>query len=208
MKVTSKSFIAGEMIPSRFAFARAAKVEHVELAGNVSPHLAWSEIPEGTKSFAVTCIDPDVPTVGDDVNKEGREVPHDLPRCDFVHWLMVDVPASCRELAEGACGKGVIAGGKKDPPGPAGSRQGLNDYTAWFADTEGMKGDYLGYDGPAPPWNDQRMHHYVFTVHALDIERTPVEGAFGLADLKSAIEGHVLASASISGRYTQNPKLL
>ena len=74
------------------------------LAGNRNPHLAWSGAPKGTQSFALACIDTDVPSKGDDVNKDGRSVPADLPRVDFAHWLMIDVPATCNAIAAGACG--------------------------------------------------------------------------------------------------------
>ncbi|MCB9834195.1 MAG: YbhB/YbcL family Raf kinase inhibitor-like protein, partial [Planctomycetes bacterium] len=124
MRLTSTSFLDGAMIPTRYAFARAATTGHVELSDNVNPQLLWSDVPAGTRSFAISCIDPDVPSVPDDVNQEGRSVPADLPRCEFVHWLMVDVPADCREIAEGACAEGVIAGGKRTPTGPTGARQG------------------------------------------------------------------------------------
>jgi phosphatidylethanolamine-binding protein (PEBP) family uncharacterized protein len=41
-----------------------------------------------------------------------------------------------------------------------------------------MAGEYYGYDGPCPPWNDERVHTYVFTLYALDIPRLPLEGRF------------------------------
>lgn len=50
---------------------------------DVSPQLSWSEVPEGTKSFALTVIDPDA------------------PRGDFIHWLVCDIPADTREISEG-----------------------------------------------------------------------------------------------------------
>jgi len=68
-----------------------------------------------------------------------------------------------------------------------------------------MAGDYYGYDGPCPPWNDERPHRYVFTVYALDVARLAVEGRFGGLEARRAVEGHVLAQASITGRYTLNP---
>ena len=70
-----------------------------------------------------------------------------------------------------------------------------------------MEGDYYGYDGPCPPWNDSLIHHYVFTVYALDLPSLPLAGRFTGADARRAIEGHVLAQASITGTYTLNPRL-
>ena len=71
-----------------------------------------------------------------------------------------------------------------------------------------MRGDYCGYDGPCPPWNDERLHHYRFTVYATDLERCPVDGRFTAANVLAAIAGHVLAEASLTGSYTLNPRLL
>jgi hypothetical protein len=70
-----------------------------------------------------------------------------------------------------------------------------------------MAGKFFGYDGPAPPWNDSILHHYTFTVYALDIEEVPVVGEFTGQQVRAAIDGHVLAEASIMGTYTQNPRL-
>jgi Raf kinase inhibitor-like YbhB/YbcL family protein len=208
MDITSTSFTNATPIPERFCFCRMDPEAHVAMADNVSPHLAWSDAPEGTRSFVLLCMDPDVPTVGDDVNQEGRTVPHDLPRCDFCHWVMVDIPADCHELAEGACSNGITAGGKTDPPGPAGARQGITNYTDWFDGDPDMGGDYHGYDGPAPPWNDERLHHYHFTIYALDIDACSVDGTdFRASDVLQAIEGHVLAQASIIGTCSLNPAL-
>ena len=70
-----------------------------------------------------------------------------------------------------------------------------------------MRGDYHGYDGPCPPWNDEIVHHYVFTVYALDIEHLPLTGKFGGPEVRAAMQGHILAEASLTGTYTLNPKL-
>jgi Raf kinase inhibitor-like YbhB/YbcL family protein len=207
MKLVSRSFRDNARIPGRCAFAVKSPKGHVRLAENRNPHLAWSGAPADTRSFVITCIDADAPTRPDDVNKEGREVPVDLPRAEFVHWLLVDVPADIAEIAEGSCSEGVSARGKSAPPGPPGSRQGLNDYTGWFKGDATMEGRYLGYDGPCPPWNDARTHRYSFEVLALDVERCAVGDSFTLVDLRKAVEGHVLAKASISGRYSLNPKI-
>ena len=104
--------------------------------------------------------------------------PADLPRVDFFHWILIDLPASVRQLATGEYSREVTPRGKAGPAAPHGTRQGINDYTGWFSGDHDMRGDYYGYDGPCPPWNDERMHRYVFTVYALDIERLPIEGRF------------------------------
>jgi phosphatidylethanolamine-binding protein (PEBP) family uncharacterized protein len=70
-----------------------------------------------------------------------------------------------------------------------------------------MAGDYYGYDGPCPPWNDEIPHRYVFTLFALDVEKLPLAGRFGGKEARAAIQGHVLAQASITGRYSLNPSV-
>ena len=208
MEVSTTSFEDGGRIPSEYAFAEAHPETRVALAGNVNPDLSWTDVPEGTKSFAIICHDPDVPSVGDDVNQPDREVPADLPRVDFFHWIAVDLPVGLREVAEGEFCDAVFLGGQDANMGPHGCMQGVNDYTGWFAGDPDMEGEYYGYDGPAPPWNDSIIHRYVFTVFALDVETLGLSGAFSGHEARSAMEGHVLAEASVTGTYTQNPRLL
>jgi Raf kinase inhibitor-like YbhB/YbcL family protein len=207
VKLTSTSLQHDAAIPSCYAFGRPDPETHIALSDNCSPHMCWSGAPVETRSFALLCIDPDVPTVGDDVNQEGRTVPVDLPRGPFVHWVLVDMAPSCFELDEGACGSGVVARGKQEPKGPTGSRQGVNDYTGWFSGDPDMSGTYRGYDGPCPPWNDERLHHYTFTVYALSVDRLQLEGDFTAVDARAAMDGHVLAEASLTGTYTTNPSV-
>ena len=211
MKLWSDSWINGERIPTRFA-AGKPDADGVTFSDNLSPHLAWSEVPAGTRSFALICHDFDVPSRGDDVNQADREVPADLPRVDFFHWVMVDLPGSTSELKEGEFSRGFTARGK---PGPqvgvasaGAARHGLNDYTGWFASNADMAGEYFGYDGPFPPFNDSLIHHYVFTVYALAIARAPVEGHFTGPQVREAIYPHILAEATHSGTYTLNKRLI
>ncbi len=92
--VSSKDISDGQILPD----------DHVFEHGNVSPQLSWSGAPAGTRSFAVTCFDPDAPTGS-----------------GFWHWAAFDIPAEVTELSRGA--------GSDDFAGlPAGAKQARNDY--------------------------------------------------------------------------------
>ena len=205
MKLTSSGIQNNGKIPAEFAFCAPDPKTHVTLSKNRNPDLAWSDAPAGAKSFALICHDTDVPSKPDDVNQEGRAIPAALPRIDFHHWVLVDLPADARSIKAGEFSDGVTARGKKGPEGPRGARQGINDYTMWFASDQDMSGNYFGYDGPCPPWNDTIPHHYVFTLYALDLGKCPVSGTFKGADVLAAIRGHVLAQATLTGIYSLNP---
>ena len=205
MKLTSSSFEDGGAIPAEFAFCAPDAKTHATLSKNRNPQLAWSDVPIGTSSFALVCHDPDVPSRGDDVNKEGRSIPASLPRVDFFHWVLVDLPASIVGVSAGELSSTVVSRGKPGPQAAHGARQGINDYTAWFQGDADMAGDYYGYDGPCPPWNDAIAHRYVFTVFALDVVRLTLPIRFGGKEVREAVRGHVLAQASLTGRYTLNP---
>ena len=208
MKLWSDSWANGDAIPARYAAGKIEPGGEVGFSDNVNPHLAWSELPAGTLSLVLICHDFDVPSRGDDVNKSDREVPADLPRVDFFHWVMVDIAPSLGAIGEGQFCRGFTARGKPGPAAGHGARHGLNDYTGWFASDAERAGDYFGYDGPFPPFNDSLVHHYVFTLYALAIERAPVEGRFTGPQVREAIYDHVLAEATHSGTYTLNRRLL
>jgi len=205
MQIMSSSFGHEQRIPEEFAFGVPDAAQHLRLGPNRNPHLRWSGVPSVARSLVLLCVDTDVPTRADDVNKEGRVVPAGLPRADFYHWVMVDIPPTVQEIAAGAYADGIVPRGKPSPRGPAGSRQGLNDYTLWFGGDADMAGQYFGYDGPCPPWNDERLHHYHFVLYATDLDRCPVDGAFTGPQVRAAIERHVLAEARLTGTYSLNP---
>ena len=135
------------------------------------------------------------------------EVPADLPRVDFFHWVMVDLPPTLSAIAAGEFSKGFTVRGKAGPATLHGARHGLNDYTGWFAGNPEMAGQYFGYDGPFPPFNDSLVHHYLFALYAVDVPRLAVAGDFTGAQVREALAGHVLDAATLSGTYTLNSRL-
>ncbi len=207
MQLRSRSFNDGDPIPGEFAFVVVDPINHFALSTNRNPQLEWNDVPEGTESFALILHDYDVPSRTDDVNREDRTVPASLPRVEFFHWLLLDVPKTTREIAAGSHSNGVTPRGKPGPATPEGLRHGINDYTKWFSGDAHMQGTYYGYDGPAPPWNDTLVHHYVFTLYALDIQHLQVKGELTGPNVRAALAGHVLAEATLTGTYSLNPRL-
>ena len=111
--------------------------------GNVSPHLAWSGAPHGTRSFVITVYDPDAPTGS-----------------GFWHWVVANIPATASRIGANA---------SRTPRMPSGSLETRTDFGA------------PGYGGPCPPAGDQ-PHRYIFTIHALSVNRLDVN-----ADMSAAV---------------------
>jgi len=130
--------------------------------GNRSPALAWTGVPEGTRSFALTVHDPDAPRRG-----------------GWWHWLIFNIPAALSGLVQGV-----------GEPGhePAGSVQSLNSYGT------------TGYGGPCPPVG-HGVHHYVFTVHAMDCDDLGLDADAPPEAVAEAIRGHAIAAASLTALY-------
>ena len=194
----------GAAIPARYAFGKPGDDGPFATSDNISPAIRWSGAPAGTRSFAIICRDPDVPSSGEDVNQEGKLVPADLPRVDFFHWVLVDIAADVAGLDEGAASEGITPRGKSTGKTPHGIT-GKNDYTGWFAGDPDMEGTYGNYDGPCPPWNDSIVHHYHFEVYALDVDSLNLAGGFSGQEALDAMQGHILAKASHMGTYSMNP---
>lgn len=131
MKLISNDLRDGDKLPHRHVFNGMGYD-----GDNISPHLAWDDVPMGTKSFVVTCYDPDAPTGS-----------------GWWHWVVVNLPADTRVLTQGF-GSGLVAV-------PDGVIQTRTDFGK------------AGYGGAAPPKGE--THRYIFTVHALDVERIDVD---------------------------------
>ena len=155
MRLTSSVFDDDSRIPKR----------HTVDGTDVSPPLAWSDVPDGTAELALVVDDPDAP----------RAEP-------WVHWLLYGIPADCRALDEGLPRRERL-------DEPAGARQGRNSFSS----------NNLGYRGPAPP-RGHGTHHYHFRLHALDRTLDVPPGA-DREKLEAALEGHVLATAELTGTY-------
>jgi Raf kinase inhibitor-like YbhB/YbcL family protein len=132
--------------------------------GNVSPSLKWANPPAGTKSFALTTYDPDAPTGS-----------------GWWHWVVVDIPATARELPKGIGKSGTvrISGG---------ARQTRTDFGA------------PGFGGPCPP-QGAKPHRYIFTLTALDIDKLPVPDDASGALVGFNVGAHSLGKATLTARY-------
>ncbi len=149
IELSSSAFGEGVNIPQQYT----------DDGKNVSPPLRWADPPQETKSFALICDDPDA------------------PRGTWVHWVLFNLPADQRELAEGVPDKDEIDGG---------ARQGKNDF------------GNIGYGGPAPP--PGKPHRYFFKLYALDTTLDLTPGA-AKSQVVAAMKGHVLAEGQLTGRY-------
>jgi Raf kinase inhibitor-like YbhB/YbcL family protein len=150
MRLWSTAFDEGGMLPPRFTCD----------GDGVSPPLSWEDVPDGTLGFALLCEDPDAPS--------GL----------FTHWVLYNLPAGTRELAEGVPKDAVLS---------IGARQGTNSF-----------GD-MGYGGACPPRGD-REHRYIFKLYALDTS-LGLEPGESREQLLDAVRDHVLAEAQVTGKY-------
>jgi hypothetical protein len=127
---------------------------------NLSIPLVWKNIPPGTKSFALSIIDP-----------------HPIAQ-NWVHWFVINISAAVTSLPEGASPQ-------KMPPGAVELKNSFGN---------------IGYGGPQPP-KGSGEHPYVVTLHALDVEKLDLAASASLPAFKKALEGKILQSATITGKY-------
>jgi hypothetical protein len=150
MLLVSTAFNDGELIPTKYS----------GYGENVSPDLAWAQVPDGVRSFAMICRDPDA------------------PGGTFYHWVVFNIPDSVRQLPEGLGHAAALR---------FGGTQGMNSFGR------------VGYDGPKPPMG---THRYYFDLYAFDVTFLLDQTATAGRILK-AMKGHVLAQASLMGKYAR-----
>lgn len=205
LKVSVDAFKNGGMMDNKFAFCAPSAQGHTTGGPNLSPSISWSKGPRGTKSYAIILYDTDSPAEQrEKMNKEGMTLTADVPRRNFYHWVLADIPGNVTSLKEGADSNARVVHGKPATPAAAGVR-GLNDYTKVTAANDAMKGQYYGYDGPCPPWNDDLVHRYHFTVYALSVPSLDLPKDFDAAAAMDAMKGKILAQGEELGLFTQNP---
>jgi Raf kinase inhibitor-like YbhB/YbcL family protein len=103
--------------------------------------------------------------------------PHPVAN-NWVHWLVIGLPKNSTSIPEGASGRKM----------PQGSQELKNS----FGET--------GYGGPQPP-RGSGDHPYAFTLYALSASQVEIGKGAGLAAFKQAMEGKILATASLTGYF-------
>jgi Raf kinase inhibitor-like YbhB/YbcL family protein len=153
MEIISSAFKDQEKIPIQYVMPGAG-------GKNISVPISWKNIPSGTRSFALSMVDP-----------------HPVAQ-NWVHWLVINMPPNISSLEEGASRKKM----------PSGSVELKNSF-----------GD-IGYGGPQPP-KGTGDHPYVFTLYALSVEKLDLGLNTSLPAFKKALEGKILDSAMLTGKY-------
>jgi Raf kinase inhibitor-like YbhB/YbcL family protein len=203
LEVKAEGIDSDNYINTDYAFCVPAATGHVKDGPDKSIGISWGKGPEGTKSYAVIMVDPDVPTKFDDAGKEGKALSAEMPRQSFYHWVLYDIPAAQSQIPAGTDSQGIVKNGKSELKTSYGTR-GVNDYAPYFASDPERKGTYAGYDGPCPPWNDERIHHYHIKVFALNTPSLGLKGPVTGHQVMDAVATHILAQGEVVGKYTLN----
>lgn len=153
MQLTSTAFQDGGKIPQQYVMPGAG-------GQNISLPLAWSGAPGGTRSFALSIVDP-----------------HPVAN-NWVHWLVINIPAEATTLPAGASGKNMPAGA-------------VELHNSWGKPA---------YGGPQPP-KGTGDHPYVTTIYALNVPKLDLKPNAGLGTFLKALEGKILGQASLTGYY-------
>jgi len=198
LKVTLQGVDSDGFIEPQYAYCIPDNTGHSASGQNMSIGIEWTAGPATTKSYAIIAVDNDVPADFSNANKEGKTLSVSQVRRPFYHWILADIPVTVTSIAPGADSKSTAA--KPVGETPYGVRA-INDYSMG-ATIHG------GYDGPCPPWNDLRMHHYHFTVYALNVDK--ISGAANMTGEQfiKAATPHIVAAGEAVGKYTLTPALM
>lgn len=158
MKITCPVLLPGDLIPPVYAY------RGVVGGRNISLPVTWADVPEGTKGFSFSIVDR-----------------HPIAQ-NWIHWFVVNIPASATGIAEGASGSHENM--------PSGSLELLNSY-----------GSY-GYGGPKPP-RGTGPHEYVMTVNALDVSAFQMTASTATVEAEKLLKAHLLGSATTVGIFEQ-----
>ncbi|MCE0497110.1 MAG: YbhB/YbcL family Raf kinase inhibitor-like protein [Methylacidiphilales bacterium] len=145
--VTASAFAQGQPIPARFALA----------GDNRSPELRVENTPEKARTLVLIVDDPDAPSGV------------------WTHWLVWNLSADTRSIAEGTL--------------PSEAREGQNSF------------GHVRYDGPSPP---SGTHRYFFRLYALDTTLSLTTGS-SRAALEAAMDGHIVGITETFGTYSASP---
>ncbi len=182
----------GKLIDPKYAYCVGKEDGTGE---NLRPAIFWNGMPNGTKSFAVIVVDTDVPTDFVDANKKGKIIPASQPRQDFIHFALINIPTDIKLIEEGA-GKGI------DKTQPSIGNAGINDYAYFMPNAN--KPEHVGWDGPCPPWNDEKVHNYHFKVYALKVKKLDLQEDYSAKEAYQSIKENAIEAAEIVGVYTRN----
>ncbi len=216
----SSSFNHNGAIPYEYLYCKPNKKGVVIQGGNVSPELHWSMSPLGTKSYVLLLSDSDVAKVNY-FNSKKKMIKLNEPRVTMFHWVIANIPVNIQRLPKGAGAKGFLRAGLT-PGKTRYGLMGLNLYNVSFQlplsqritfgkDVgKDMRGVYGRYGGMCAPFNDERIHNYVFTLYALDTDKLdlPEDGKFTGDKVMRLMKGHVIESAILVGKSVTNPKYL
>jgi len=153
--LTTAAFPDGGVIPPQFTGADPKAV---------SPRLEWTNVPAGTVSFVLIFHDPDA------------AIQRRLE--DVLHWMVINIPGTARELAENVPATAQLPDGTIQPKNMRG--------------TVGYMGPGAGAQGP--------YHHYTFELFALDI-KLDLGPETTRPEVLKAIDGHILGKAVVVGRF-------
>lgn len=198
LQVSAEGINTQGFIEPKYAFCTAAETGHTKPGENFNVGLRWMGGPDEAKSYAIVMVDEDVPADFSTANKEGKIVEESAPRRPFYHWVLANIPANITSIPAGAESNSTRA----KPAGVSSyGVSAINDYSH----NDVVQG---GYDGPCPPWNDERVHNYHFRVYALRVDKIDGVEKMDGRQVMDAITPHIMASGEVVGKYTTNPKLV